>query len=105
MSNNSIPQLAPAMALAELLREYPELPPVDWQVSSTGFFSGTWTSDEDVRPLMDAYTAVLGGVAGSYSYSRNGRERRALQLRTMWRDVHFDLFMSCPASVQSAVTA
>lgn len=105
MKNNPIPQLAPAMALAQLLQEHPELPAVDWQVSSTGFFSGTFTSDEDARPVAEAYAAVLGGEPLSYTYSRSGDVRQAFQLQTVWRDVRFDVWLSGSVSVAAQVAA
>jgi hypothetical protein len=102
---NPNPQLAPVLALAELIREHPELPRVDWSMSSTGFFSATWTSDEDARPVAEAYAEVLGGEPRSYTYSRSGDVRQAFQLRTVWRDVAFDLWVSGPVPATVAAVA
>lgn len=96
------PQLAPMVALSELLREFPELPPMDWSVSPSGYLHGSWSSDESARPLIDAFAEVLGGVPSDYSYSRNGDHRQGFALRTVWRDVEFDLFVSGPALAVAA---
>ncbi|MBA4865978.1 hypothetical protein H1V43_32465 [Streptomyces sp. PSKA54] len=105
MNHNPNPQLGPAMALVALLKEHPELPRVDWSVSTSGFLSGTHVADYDARPLMDAYAAVIGGTPIESTYSRGGDERHTFHLMTDWRDVHFDLWVSCPASVVQAVAA
>ncbi len=97
-------QISAMVALTELLREHPELPSLDWSVSAGGFLHGSWTGDEDVRPLIDAYAAVLGGDPSDFSYSRSGGRRAGFALKTVWRDVEFDLWVSGPARMQ-AVTA
>lgn len=92
-------QISAMTALAELLREHPELPLLDWSVSASGFLHGSWTSDENVRPLIEAYVAALGGEPTDYTFSRSGGRRQGFGLRTVWRDVEFDVWVSGPAEV------
>lgn len=94
------PQSGPFTALAELRAEHPELPPLDWSVTASGYVHGAWSDmDEDVRPLVEAYAAVLGGVPVDMPYSREGRRRQGFGLKTVWRDISFDLWVSGPAVV------
>ena len=90
--------------MGQLLFEHPELPPIDWSVTASGFFSAHYSSDEDVRPVVEAYAAVLGGEPLHHEYSRNGQLRQCFALRTVWRDVEFDLLIAGPVP-QLAVAA
>ncbi|MEU3282140.1 hypothetical protein [Streptomyces antibioticus] len=100
MKSNPNPQTGPLTALAQLLSEHPELPPLDWSVTASGFLHGAWSGDEDVRPLIDAYAAVLGGEPSDYSYTRSGGRRAGFALKAVWRDISFDVWVSGPARVQ-----
>lgn len=96
------PQIAPLIALGQLLTEHPELPRIDWSVNAHGFFTAHHSSDEDVRPVVEAYAAVLGGEPEHHEYSLDGRPRQCFTLRTVWRDVEFDLLVAGPLPVAVA---
>jgi hypothetical protein len=99
MAKSVDPQFGPFTALAQLRVEHPELPYLDWSVTASGFVHGAWfATDEDVRPLIEAYAVVLGGKPVPMPHSREGRRRQGFVLRAVWRDIHFDLWVSGPAS-------
>ena len=102
---NPIPQLAPAMALVELLREYPDLPPVSWSISDTGTLCATLSTDADGHTTAAAYAEVIGGVVRTTDFERNGDHRMSDSVRAVWRDVTVDVWVSYPAAVQVAQVA
>jgi hypothetical protein len=106
--NPSSPQRGPADALAELIRDHPELPHMFWTISPDGHLTGSAYGVEWVDPVAAEFVAVLGGVPYEHEYkgASDGRVRPALHLNACWRDVEFHItVVGCPAPVLSAVTA
>lgn len=100
MSHKPIPQLAPAMALVQLISEHPGLPPLSWSLSRSGWLSGAYyPEDADPRPVMAAYVKVLGGVVQESRYADDAHRRFSVILNAAWRDVDFYLSMGCPLPV------
>lgn len=88
-------QLGPVMALQELLTEYPELPLLFWHLDRTGRLSGDVHDNLDgldVREVLAAYVAVLGGEPSAPVLYRNlGGSRVGQRLTVVWRDVQIHL--------------
>lgn len=105
MTSDSIPQLAPAMALVELLREHPELPPVGWSIGESSTLVGTLMTDGDGLSVVAAYAEVIGGSVRTSDFDRNGDHRLTGNVRTVWRDVTVDVWVSYPAAAQVAQVA
>lgn len=92
------PQLGAALALAELLKEHPELQAAAWRIERDGLLSGTvaYHSEQDLRPVMRAYADVLGGqVHEDEVHPDRDEPQLALTLYTRWRDVRINLWASC----------
>jgi len=83
------PQLGPAMALVALRTEHPQLPAIEWGLTSEGHLFGTAHSPE----AFAAYVEALGGrPMGPVSYeSPSGGENAADQLFAAWHDVEISL--------------
>jgi hypothetical protein len=111
LKTNPISQHGAAVALVQLLTEHPTLLPLDWHISRHGFFAGALQGDallqEDARPVVAAWHAVLGGTVQENDVVFNREARRAFHLKARWRDVLVELHVSCPVSalVESAVAA
>lgn len=105
MTTNPIPQLAPAIALVELLREHPELPPVAWTIGDTSTLCGTLVLDIDGRPVVAAYAEAIGGEVRTTDFNRNGDHRMSDSVRAVWRDVTVDVWVSYPAAQVAQVAA
>lgn len=110
--NNPIPQLAPAMALVELLREHPELQAASWRVDRDGLLSGTvaYDADHDMRPAMAAYAEVLGAPLSEQQFTSPQAKAECLSFTVFatWRDVKVNVWASCLVSTlaeSSAVAA
>lgn len=90
MKTNSIhPQRGPAEALAELLREHPELPEVVWHVGLTGALDGHMHGPAvgDFDGLA-RYADLMGGaIRPTHTYDMDGTTYRVHELRAVWRDV------------------
>ena len=89
------PQLGPVLALQELLTEYPELPPLFWHLDRAGRLSGDVHDNLDgldVRAVLAAYVAVLGGEPTEPArYEHLGVSRVGQHLTVAWRDVQIHL--------------
>lgn len=97
MSIHSNPQAGPAIALAWLLTDHPDLLPLRWSVSPDGFLAGSAMDLPcDPRPLMDAFVAVLGGRPQTV-WSADGS--CSSWLPTRWRDVELSVTLGCAAGV------
>lgn len=106
MTTPTEPQYGPFVALAQLRADHPELPPLDWSVTASGFVHGAWfDQDEDARPLIDAYAMVLGGVPVEMPYTREGRPRLGFALKAVWRDIPFDLYVSGPVPAMAGAVS
>jgi hypothetical protein len=95
------PQAGPALALAQLLTEHPELPRLNWSITKDGHLSGSsFRDDEDVRPVIAAHQHVMGGRVGELRYvpKDTGAEAYTSYLMATWRDVRFHLSVGCPVS-------
>jgi hypothetical protein len=100
------PQLAPALALVELLQAHPERPAASWDIQ---------TGDKPVlhghihRGDMDALRAYAealgGGIRPVRDYELGGRLVRSHYLTTVWRDVPVELVVVVPLRVSAGVAA
>lgn len=102
MSESNTQQSA-AIALAQLLTEYPEFTALTWSISSTGWWSGAKYDGFDARAAMAEFAAVVGGEP--YEMRRPakddepGTERFSTILNARWRDVDLYLSMGCDAAL------
>lgn len=107
MSSHPIEQVGPALALAQLLTEHPELHKLRWSLSPDGHLSGShMTMAEDPRPAMAAYTAALGGTAMEFwPMDASEHQMFSIYLPVTWRDVELSLWMGCPVALASREVA
>ncbi|WP_263165460.1 hypothetical protein [Streptomyces sp. SCSIO ZS0520] len=100
--SRKVPQLAPAMALAQLLQEHPELPPVHWSVSSHGLLEGYVESDDPMAGLAE-YAALFGAeiVPAVRAFEHDGETLRSFEASTRWRDVPVRVKAIVPAAVEA----
>jgi hypothetical protein len=93
------------MALVELLREHPELPPVSWSIGESGTLVATLAADASGETVAAAYAEVIGGVVRTTDFERNGDHRMCDSVRAVWRDVTVDVWVSYPAAQVAQVAA
>jgi hypothetical protein len=97
VKSNGTPQLAPAMALVELLQAHPELPAVSWDIQEGGkpvLHGHIHRGDMDA---LRAYAEVLGGgIRPVQDFVLAGRPVRSHYLTTVWRDVPVELVVVVP---------
>ncbi|MEU0372388.1 hypothetical protein ABZ070_19380 [Streptomyces sp. NPDC006283] len=100
MNTKPIPQVAPATALVQLLKENPHLPLLDWELSNSGCLSGyTVNDDVDMRPVIGAYADVLGGEPTEFVFqASDGVRKYSATLTVTWRDVTVSVKGICRAS-------
>lgn len=99
MTTTRTPQAGPAMVLAQLLTEHPELPHLEWGLYPDGLLRGALFGDTDVRGVLGAYQEVLGGTVHATRYEHAGAVRYREYLTVTWRDVQLTLCVSGPAAV------
>ncbi|MFB6955536.1 hypothetical protein ACFCYB_00515 [Streptomyces sp. NPDC056309] len=109
MATSSQTQISAALALTQLLTEYPELPHARWAVERDGLLSGTIAIHADMTDLhegMRAYAAVLGGsVHEQHFQSPDGGPSLSVSLYATWRDVRVNVWGTCLVSAVSEGSA
>lgn len=95
MAHEPSPQTAPATALAQLLTENPQLPPLDWSLSKDGRLHGYISGPGDLSAVFDAYERVLGGGRGAVGFEFRGTRQIGHYLHTTWRDVPLSVDVIC----------
>ncbi|WP_075737479.1 hypothetical protein [Streptomyces acidiscabies] len=102
MTQSNSPQSA-ALALAQLLTEYSDLPLLHWTVSPSGWWSGSKYGGFDARAAMAAFVAVVGGTPYEMwrpaKEDEPGEESFTTILNARWRDVDLYLSMGCDAAL------
>ncbi len=101
MATSSQTQLGAALALTQLLNEYPALPVARWRIASDGVLSGTVAADAeyDVRPMLRTFAEVLGGTLHETLFtSPNAGPSLSVDLYATWRDVEVTVWGSCVIS-------
>lgn len=96
-------QLEPALALVQLLTLHPELPRVDWTVSSEaeGLMGTLWDAPDDTA---FTFVAALGGeVHEPWTNPKSGRVSQVVALK--FQDVPVAITVYSPAPILSAVAA
>jgi hypothetical protein len=94
LSTKRSSQRGPAVALAQLLSEHPELPAIRWELAADGHLSGlSMYMEADIRPVMAEYAAVLGGVPDTRWHEDT--ELCTSWLFTRWRDVAVSITLGC----------
>lgn len=102
MSTKRSSQRGPAVALAQLLSEHPELPAIRWELAADGHLSGlSMYMETDIRPVAAAYAAVLGGVPDVRWHEDT--ELCTAWLWTTWRDVPVSIMLGCAAEFAPGV--
>lgn len=96
------PQHGPALALVELIR-HPELPPLEWSLTTDGELRGVLTKGSDNTAAYAAYVRVLGGDRRTVSYMWRGAVRSTQYLHTTWRDVPVTVEVLSDADVVALV--
>ncbi|MET8978498.1 hypothetical protein ABZX85_23060 [Streptomyces sp. NPDC004539] len=108
MTQSNTPQSA-ALALAQLLAEYPSLPSLHWSVSPSGWWCGSKYNDFDARAAMAEFVAVVGGTPFEMRQPAKedepGEETFSTILNARWRDVDLYLSMGCDAALVADVEA
>ena len=88
------PQHGPALALAALLTEHPELPPLHWSITDDGVLRGSGHGP-DQRGTIGAYVTVLGGTPLPPSlFNFQHRQLVSEVLFTTWRDIPVTLALT-----------
>ncbi|GAA1977141.1 hypothetical protein [Kitasatospora viridis] len=92
------PQHGPVIALTQLITEYPELPPLQWHLTTSGQLGADRhrivpnDGPADVRAVLAAYAAVLGAdPTEPFLYMHDGRMIVSQHIRTTWRDVPLNI--------------
>lgn len=101
MGSNSSSQLSAATALAELLKEHPDLPQAGWTIGTIipdlhGHLYGE-------MPELAAYADLLGGSvrAAEKTFELRGQQVRSHVLTSVWRDVPVQVSVALPVSVEA----
>ncbi|MEV6046070.1 hypothetical protein [Streptomyces xanthochromogenes] len=108
MTTNSNLQIAPATALVQLLTEFPDLPVIDWSLTTDGHLSGQVVNDEvDMRPVIDAFVKALNTPASEHWYTspRDDRDRYSSTVYATWREVNVTVYGNCLASALKVATS
>ncbi|MDT0381374.1 hypothetical protein RM572_21690 [Streptomyces sp. DSM 42041] len=94
-------QLAPALALAQLLREHPELPVAGWRVCAMApALLGDVQNGASTLDDLHRFQQVLGGeVTARQSFTSGGQDLRSYGLVVCWRDVDVELVGIMPSSL------
>lgn len=105
MSRKRNPQEAPAMALVQITREFPELPSPEWHVHTSGTLHGHL--HEVGVEALGAWAAVLGGEIAPVGrgWEWRGQAMRTHRLSTVWRDVRVEVVVSVPVGAAAAGSA
>ena len=105
MSTNRTLQLGAAMALVELLKDYPSLAVGSWSIDTvTGSLYGHLHGADFAA--LDGYAVALGGsIRPGRDYEHLGQVLRPHYLYTVWRDVQVTVALVLPAPVAKAVAA
>lgn len=97
MNSKANPQRGPAVALAQLIIEHPELPVATWTVEDTGTLHGHLHSHSFDE--LDSYAALMGGsIRPGRDYEFRGQLMRPHRLAAMWRDVEVTVVVTLPVS-------
>lgn len=94
-------QAGPAIALAQLISEFPHLQPLPWTLSADGLLmASSLRMEQDPRPLMAEYVEVLGGRPSESRHEvKPGDARFSSWLHVTWRDVELSIWMGCEVSL------
>lgn len=104
MSSIPNPQHGPALALAELITEHPELPRLTWSMTSCGHLSGSKFDLPDVDAAARLFVAVLGGTPlVSRHVSARGVPQVSFRLWPVWRDVQVFITLGGPVVAESSL--
>ncbi len=90
-----------AVALAQLLTEYPALPKARWRIDQHGVLSGTVEvhAEYDIRTSLREYAEVLGGTVHEYRFmSPSAGWSLSAQVYATWRDVEVSVWGMCVIS-------
>jgi hypothetical protein len=96
MATSSQTQSSAAIALVQILTDYPELPVAGWYIDTTcpaliGHLH------EGGMPALAAYADVLGGsIRAGSEYVSDGETLRSHKLSAKWRDVLVEVRVSLP---------
>lgn len=95
--NEPNPQIAPAMALVQLLTEHPNLPAANWSVDA---YNGSLHGHLHVESFgaLNAYVRLMGGSVRASKRTRlaGDHEVRTHWLSTRWRDVPVEVAIALP---------
>lgn len=106
MKTNPNPQLAPAMALVELLRTHPELPPASWDIQESNKPTLHGHIHRGDMGALRVYAEALGGsIRPVHDFELAGQAVRSHYLTTVWRDVPVELVVVVPLPVPVGVAA
>ncbi|MEU1373044.1 hypothetical protein ABZ442_05185 [Streptomyces triculaminicus] len=101
MNTQPNPQLAPAMALVQLLTDHPDLTVVRWSVDPgtlrgyvCGPLDGNWKA---LHACADLFGATARPRKGTYEAL--GIRLRTYEITTIWRDVPVEIAVSIPADL------
>lgn len=108
MSSQPI-QIAPAVALVQLLQEHPELPPLTWTIQRGGSaeLRGDAYAEQHPFEVLRAWADVLGGeiAPDRTDFECGGLVRRMHRLSAVWRDVRVVVSAAATVGVYGPVFA
>ncbi|MGE9282283.1 hypothetical protein ACP4B2_27565 [Streptomyces rochei] len=103
MKTNPISQHGAAVALVQLLEEFPDLPKLAWRLPENEFLSGALYGSgprmDDPRPTAMAWAEALGAEVVEKPFLFEHTQHVEFAVETVWRDVPVRIYLSCPASV------
>lgn len=109
MKTNPISQHGAAVALVQLLEEFPTLPALSWRISAHEYLAdslqGSHTRAEDPRRIAEAWASALGTKVVETAFVYDGEPNLECLVETVWRDVRVRIVMSCPVSMLGAESA
>lgn len=90
------PQMGPAMALVEFLKEHPVRPSTTWSVNDLGDLVGTvYGPLAGGVQAVEWYAEVLGATpVKKHRYEYGGRVLRVVEVAAVWRDVQITVEVS-----------
>ncbi|MFF2650545.1 hypothetical protein [Streptomyces sp. NPDC058045] len=98
----SIPQVAAAQAMTDLLTNHPELRSLSWEVATNGVLTGRSHDATDAQ-AVEQCAALMGGTIRTSIFNSlgTGERRAAAQLATVWRGVTVGICVTYPAPLPS----
>ncbi|BBB01011.1 hypothetical protein RVR_8242 [Actinacidiphila reveromycinica] len=92
------PQLAPALALAQLITEYPARPLTTWSIVDGRLEGRVYGPEAGDRAAVEWWAGVLAAEpVERHMFEYAGRRMQVVEVAAVWRDVPLVVQVSVPA--------